>query len=99
MDSLWGSILIDGAVLLALGGALWRSNTYRLDQAQKSIDRKVDLDFCSLRSHGLREDIAEIKAGQDRMAQTLEEIKVSLARENGRRSAKDRINSDSQARE
>lgn len=87
MEGLWPALITDAAALMALAGALWRSNTHRLDLAQKSIDQKVDRAFCELRSQSIHDDILEIKASQQNMARTLEEIKVSLARENGKRRA------------
>jgi hypothetical protein len=87
MDNTWPSIFINAAVVLALGGALWRLNIARLDQVQRWIETKVNVDYCGLQHQALHQDIRDIKAAQNRMARTLEEIRVNLAKENGRKQA------------
>jgi hypothetical protein len=87
MENVWPSVLINAAVVLSLAGALWRSNVNRLDQLHRCIEKKVDDDFCGIRHENIHQDIRDIKSSQNRMARTLEEIRVNLAKENGRKQA------------
>lgn len=87
MQELWPTVLINGAVVLALVGALWRMNAQRLIDAEQAIGRRVEKGICDLKHEGLHEDLVEIRKGQEKMAETLETIKLKLARRNGRRKA------------
>jgi len=89
MQELWPTVLINGAVVLALVGALWRMNAQRLTDAEQSIERRVEKGICELRHEGLHEDLVEITKGQEKMARTLEAIKIKLARANGRRKTRE----------
>jgi hypothetical protein len=87
MQDLWPTVLINGAVVLALVAALWRMNAQRLTDAELSIERRVEKGICDLKHQGLHDDLIEIKKGQEKMALTLGAIKLQLARRNGRRRA------------
>lgn len=91
METIWPNLLINASVVILLWGLVWQSNRQRLDLLQAGLERKVPADYCQLQHHGLAEDLREIKKSQEKMAQNLEEIRLQLARENGRRHAEETI--------
>ncbi len=84
------SILINGAVVVFLWGLVWKSNSARLDAVGASVEKRVEIEYCSLKHRNIHEDIHEIKKNQEQMTSTLEQIKMSIAREDGRRTALER---------
>jgi predicted Holliday junction resolvase-like endonuclease len=84
------SILINGAVIILLWGLVWKSNNIRLDAIQASVEKRVEIEYCSLKHRTIHDDIHEIKKNQEQMTKTLEQIKMSIAREDGRRTALER---------
>lgn len=91
MSELWPSMLINGAVVILLWGLLWNLSHQRIGTLEAGLEKKVPHDFCRAQHEGIREDVREIRQGQEKMARTLEEIKMQLARENGRREAEERL--------
>ena len=87
MEEIWPGILVNGAAAIMLWGLVFRHYGERLDQLQATAERRVEREYCLLQHQGIHEAIQEIKRDQGRMMQTLEEIRMSLASENGRRRA------------
>ncbi|MFO8056096.1 MAG: hypothetical protein R6V10_02220 [bacterium] len=79
------TVLINGAVVVLLWGIAWRNHHQRIEMLQNQLERKVEREYCGLQHHSLSEDVKEIKAAQKRMEDSLEDIKIRLARRNGRR--------------
>lgn len=94
MEPFWPGLLINGAVVILLWGLVWQGNHQRLDLLQKALEGRVEEAYCRLQHRGLTEDIAEIKSGQEQMCRTLEEIRLRLARENGRLAAEQDRNAE-----
>lgn len=89
MEPVWPSVLINGAMVMVLWGLVWKGYHQRLDQIQIAVERRVAAEACRIRHDGLQEDVQEIKRNQEKMAEVLEEIRLRLARENGRRIAQE----------
>ena len=90
MEQAWPQVLINGAVVILLWGLVWRSHHQRIDMIQEALERRVERDYCQLQHTDIHEDIQEIKRCQEKMVTSLEDIKVQLARENGRKNARKR---------
>ena len=84
MEQFIPAALINGAVVVLLWGLVWRSHNQRLDAISVRTSKKVDRDLCHLKHEGIREDMQEIKLNQEKMFKTLEEVRMHLARENGK---------------
>jgi len=94
MDQIWPNILINGAVVVLLWGLVLKSYHQRIDLVQNALERRVPEDYCRLQHRAITEDVAEIKRSQEKMTQTLEEIRLTLARQNGKQSARLEIEGD-----
>jgi hypothetical protein len=92
MEEMISSVLINGAVVVLLWGIAWRNHHQRIEMLQHTLERKVEREYCGLQHHSLGEDIREIKAAQKRMEHALEEIKIRLARNDGRMGNKELTN-------
>jgi len=86
MEQLYPSILINGAVVILLWSLVWRFHAQRLAAVENETAHKVDRELCLVQHQRLSEDIQEIKKNQEKMFALLEEVRMRLARENGRQS-------------
>ena len=77
-----------------LASIVWKNITKEMACLKEDLRRKVDKEIYDQVQASLIGDIRELKKGMDKMSDTLDAIRISLAREDGAKEEREKLAAD-----